>query len=254
MNRAAGVFATPWFHRRHTLGPDGDAATVTEVADWARAPYDDLIESLTATGGNEEGPPRVLFLAPARHGDGTTTAAVMLGACLASRGPTIVLELNFRRPGLAASLGLEEPLGLNGVLHSGDVVLLDREVQETELKNLYALPNHRNGHTNGNGGGNGNGRPLPDLRVLGGILRHLRSRFAHVIVDVAPVLGYVDTPRLAPLADGVVLVVAADATPLDASIAAKKALERAGARVLGAVVTRQRRFVPEIIARRLGEN
>lgn len=252
MNRAAGVFGTPWFHRRHALGPDGDATTITEVADWARAPYDDLIESLSAVSGNEAGPPRVLLLAPARHGDGTTTAAVMLGACLAARGPTIVLELNFRRPALAATLGLEEPLGMNGVLHSGDLVLLEREVQETELKNLFALPNHRNGHANGNG--NGHGRPLPDLRVLGGILRHLRERFQHVVVDVAPVLGYVDTPRLAPLADAVVLVVAADATPLDASLAAKKALERAGARVLGAVVTRQRRFVPEIIARRLGEN
>ena len=250
MNRIAGVFDTPWFHRRHALRADGEGMTVTEVADWARAPYDDLVESLAAAaGGGEEGPPRVLFLAPARHGDGTTTAAAMLGACLASRGPTIVLELNFRRPGLAATLGLGEPLGTNGVLYSGDLVLLEREVQETELKNLYALPNHRNSY-----GQNGNGRPLPDLRVLGDILRHLRSRFTHVIVDVAPVLGYVDTPRLAPLADGIVLVVAADATPLDASIAARKALERSGARVLGALITRQRRFVPDVIARRLGDN
>jgi len=248
MNRAAGVFATPWFHHRHALRADGEATTVTELADWARAPYDDLIESLNAASGSEEGPPRVLFLAPARHGDGTTTAAAMLGATLAAHGPTIVLELNFRRPGLAATLGLSEPLGTNGVLYSGDLVLLEREVQETELKNLYALPNHRNSY-----GQNGNGRPLPDLSVLSDILRHLRSRFAHVIVDVAPVLGYVDTPRLAPLADAVLLVVAADATPLDASIAARKALERSGARILGALITRQRRFVPDVIARRLGE-
>src|SRR5262245_56746802 len=249
MNRAIGVFNSPWFHRRHALRPDGEATTVTELADWARAPYDDFVESLASLTAGEEGPPRVLLLAPARHGDGTTTAAAMLGATLASRGPTIVLELNFRRPGLAATLGLGEPLGTNGVLYSGDLVLLEREVQETELKNLYALPNHRNSY-----GQNGNGRPLPDLRVLADILRHLRARFAHVIVDVAPVLGYIDTPRLAPLADGVVLVVAADATPLDASIAARKALERSGARVLGALITRQRRFVPDVIARRLGEN
>ena len=249
MNRAAGVFGTSWFHRRHALRPDGEATTVTEVSDWARAPYDDFVESLASLHSGEEGPPRVLFLAPARHGDGTTTASAMLGACLANRGPTIVLELNFRRPGLAATLGLGEPLGTNGVLYSGDLVLLEREVQETELKNLYALPNHRNSY-----GGNGNGRPLPDLQVLADILRHLRSRFAYVVVDVAPVLGYVDTPRLAPLADGVVLVVAADATPLDASVAARKALERSGARVLGALITRQRRFVPDVIARRLGEN
>jgi Mrp family chromosome partitioning ATPase len=249
MNRAAGVFDTTWFHRRHALRPDGEAATVTELADWARAPYDDFVDSLVTASGGEEGLPRVLLLAPARHGDGTTTAAAMLGATLASRGPTIVLELNFRRPGLAAALGLGEPLGTNGVLYSGDLVLLEREVQETDLKNLYALPNHRNSY-----GQNGSGRPLPDLRVLGDILRHLRGRFAHVIVDVAPVLGYVDTPRLAPLADGVVLVVAADATPLDASVAARKALERSGARVLGALITRQRRFVPDVIARRLGEN
>ena len=62
---------------------------------------------------------------------------------------------------LAATLGLSEPLGTNGVLYSGDLVLLEREVQETDLKNLYALPNHRNSY-----GQNGNGRPLPDRRRL----------------------------------------------------------------------------------------
>src|SRR5262245_63847477 len=35
-----------WFHRRFTLAPDGQYSTVTEVADWARAPYDELRKSL----------------------------------------------------------------------------------------------------------------------------------------------------------------------------------------------------------------
>ena len=39
MNRAAAIFATPWFHRRFTLAQDGQYTTVTEVADWARTPY-----------------------------------------------------------------------------------------------------------------------------------------------------------------------------------------------------------------------
>ena len=38
------------------------------------------------------------------------------------------------------------------------------------------------------------------------------------------------------------------------TVATNAILERSGARVLGALITRQRRFVPDAIARRLGEN
>jgi len=84
------------------------------------------------------------------------------------------------------------------------------------------------------------------------VVRHLRGQFEHIVIDAAPVIGYPDTSLLAMLTDAVMLVVAADSTPLESSLAARRELEVSGARLLGAVVTRQRRFIPEFIARRLG--
>jgi Mrp family chromosome partitioning ATPase len=247
MESVGGIFATQWFHRRFTLAPDGAYTTVTELAGSARAPYDEIRKSLVQGSNGARELPRVLLVAPPRHGDGATTTAVMLAANLASDRRCLVLELNFRRPSLGHTLGLDEVEGLNGFLHeSNGFDGLEQSIISTPLSNLYALPNGVNGS-------NGNGRRLPDSRRAGELVRWLLARFDHVIIDAAPVLGYPDTPLLAPVADGVILVVAADATPLELSLAAKRELERSGASILGAVITRQRQYVPAFIARRLGE-
>jgi Mrp family chromosome partitioning ATPase len=248
MEPVGGIFASQWFHRRFTLAPDGTYVTITELAGAARAPYDDIRKSLVQRMNGARELPRVILVAPPRHGDGATTTAVMLGANIASDRRCLVLELNFRRPNLGHVLGLDEVEGLNGFLHeSNGFDGLEQSIVGTPIPNLYALPNGANGH-------NGNGRRLPDARRAGELVRWLLGRFDHVIIDAAPVLGYPDTPLLAPVADGVVLVVAADATPLELSLAAKSELERSGASVLGAVITRQKRYVPGFIARRLGES
>lgn len=263
MNRGGAIFGTPWFHRRFTMAQDGQYSTVTEVADWARAPYDELRKSLLLGAGGEAASSRVLLLAPARHGDGTTTAAVMLAASLASNARVLLLELNFRRPGVATTLGLTEYTAVSDLLHAehngngknghgnghgnghknghgGDP---ERAAVSTEVENLYVLPNQINGAM----------RALPEVQGVAEIVRKLREKFDYVVIDSAPVLGYPDTPLLANVADGVLLIVAADATPVEAALAARREIERSGACLLGAVLTRQRRFVPEFLARRLGE-
>lgn len=245
VNGHSGIFGTQWFHQRFALAADGQYATVTEVADWARAPYDDLCKRLLL-GRNGRGP-RVMMLAPVRHGDGTTTTAIMLGATLATGARTLVLDLNFRRPGLAPAVGLDGHSGLGGALRATEGEAIDRALERaicpTPVANLYALPNE----------GNGNGKGRPDRHPIDEVIRRLRELFEYVIIDAAPVMGYPDTPLLAPVADAVLLIVAADATPVEECVTARSELERNGAPLLGAVVTRQRRFVPEFLARRFGE-
>lgn len=242
MTQAAGIFRTPWFYHRPVLAPEGQYVTVTEVAEWARAPYDDLRRHLIVRRNGDAEPPAVLMLAPSRHGDGTTTTAIMLGASLATNARCLLLELNFRRPGLADALGLSEYVGLKTVLDNGDLETLERSIVPTAVPNLFALPSQMDGSD----------RTLPDVRRLGEVVRQLRGQFEHIVIDAAPVIGYPDTSLLAMLADAVMLVVAADSTPVESALAARRELEVSGARLLGAVVTRQRRFVPEFIARRLG--
>jgi len=60
--------------------------------------------------------------------------------------------------------------------------------------------------------------------------------FDLVVIDTPPVLAVADTTVVAALADGVVLVVRAGKTPLEAAQHALRQLERAGAQVVGSVL------------------
>src|SRR5207237_1354544 len=64
MTQAAGIFRTPWFYHRPVLAPEGQYVTVTEVAEWARAPYDDLRRHLIVRRNGDADAPAVRMLAP----------------------------------------------------------------------------------------------------------------------------------------------------------------------------------------------
>jgi len=246
MERAARILGTHWFHRRFALTPEGRYVTVTELAEWARGPYDQLRKNLLLRSRTTESAPRVVLLAPARHGEGATTTAVLLAASLATTHRCLLMELNFRRPGIALALGLDETPGLSALLknavgHIGGGEI-ERAIQRTGVANLFALPNSIDGTQ----------RALPEIEAVETIVGHVRQSFDYVVIDAAPVLGYPDTALFAPLADAVVLIVAADSTPVETGVEARREIERARAHIVGAVLTRQRRFVPEVLARRVG--
>lgn len=244
MESPSKLLATQWFHRRFTLTPEGRYVTATELAEWARGPYDQLRKNLLLRGSNGNRP-RVVMLVPARHGDGTTTTAVLLAASLAVNHRCLILDLNFRWPGVADALGLNGAPGINELLRR-DAAGADplHAVLPTHIANLYALPNRLNGTQ----------RALPEIHSLQSILDALREQFDYIVVDAAPVLDYPDTALFAPLVDAVVLVVAADSTPVDMCLEARREIEHARARIAGVVLTRQRRFMPEALERRLGGN
>jgi succinoglycan biosynthesis transport protein ExoP len=80
----------------------------------------------------------------------------------------------------------------------------------------------------------------PGRFVSPGAVRRLfdevSSDYDLVIIDTPPVLAVADTTIVAALADGVVLVVRAGKTPLEAAQHALRQLERAGAQVVGSVL------------------
>ena len=65
-----------------------------------------------------------------------------------------------------------------------------------------------------------------------------------MIVDGPPITVYSDAAILAPLVDGVVLVVEAEKTRWEVVSQAKRTLEESGGRILGAVLNRQRYHIP----------
>jgi capsular exopolysaccharide synthesis family protein len=68
------------------------------------------------------------------------------------------------------------------------------------------------------------------------LLAGLRERFPRIIIDSPPVLAVSDASVLATLVDGVLLVVRAHATPVEAVQLARDRLDTIGARILGVVL------------------
>jgi Mrp family chromosome partitioning ATPase len=75
--------------------------------------------------------------------------------------------------------------------------------------------------------------------------------FDYVLIDMEALSGPGDAAGLAPLVDGVILVLAADATRRESARRATQQLQGNGASVLGAVLTNRRMPIPDAIYRRL---
>jgi len=79
----------------------------------------------------------------------------------------------------------------------------------------------------------------------------LRKEFDFLIVDVPPVLLDTTAVLLAPLTEGVVLVVEANSTRREVARKAKETLESSNVRLLGAVLNNRTFPIPDFLYRRL---
>ena len=177
---------------------------------------------------------RTILIAAPGHKEGTSRVALGLARALtADQGADVLLiEANFRSPMLGKELSIPEHPGVAEYLRGGGEVddLLVR-VDSLSLTVLVA----------------GNAHPEPNFRAMGLLLTQLAARFDYVLIDTPPVNHYADTCLLAPRADGVILVVAADQTPVSEAEMAKRSLEKAGTRILGVVLNRQRAYIPSLL-------
>lgn len=170
---------------------------------------------------------RAILVTSAQPREGKSFTAVNLAVSLAEGGEQVLLiDADFHRSSCHRTFGLDLPLvGLSSVLDFG--VPLDMALRTTLVPNLTFLPS---------------GPKPPDPATLFSserartLLATLRERFARVIIDCPPVLPVSDTPVLASLVDGVLLVVRAHATPIEAVQITRDRLEVLGVRVLGVVL------------------
>ena len=73
-----------------------------------------------------------------------------------------------------------------------------------------------------------------------------------VFIDAAPVTLYPDARALAPLVDGVVLVVEADITPVSVAARAVDLIRDSGANILGVVLNKRHDYIPERVLQLIG--
>lgn len=169
---------------------------------------------------------RVLLVTSPRPEDGKTAVAVNLAVTFAqAHERTLLIDCNFRRPGLGRAFANTRTEGLSNVL-VGHVRLAD-VVSRTELPRLTVVACG----------------PMPPnpAELLGSpamreLLAEAKQQYDRIIIDGPPCLLISDALIIASQVDAVVLVARAVQGTKGTLKRAREQLQRTGARVIGAVL------------------
>jgi succinoglycan biosynthesis transport protein ExoP len=172
---------------------------------------------------------KTLLVTSSIPGEGKTVTAANLAVVFAQAGRRVLLvDADLRKPGVHVIFDLPNAHGLTTLLRS-DGISVDAIVQMTEQANLRIL-------TTG---------PLPPnpAELLGSqrmrtVLDRLKIDEDLVIFDSPPLQAVTDSAILSSFVDGTVFVIDAQHGRRRAVRAAREALAKAGANVLGAVLNR----------------
>jgi capsular exopolysaccharide synthesis family protein len=174
--------------------------------------------------------PRVVLVTSSVPGEGKTLTALNLAMTLARMdGKVLLLDADMRKPEAHELLAVPRAPGLSDVL-VGEVEI-GKALHTVTENGLQLLPA-------------GNEAPSPaDLmstHVMEAFLDGLRARYNWVVVDSPPVGAVAEPLMLAPLTDGVIMVVGTETVPRRTAQHCLERLQATGARVLGAVLNRVR--------------
>jgi polysaccharide biosynthesis transport protein len=176
-----------------------------------------------------DSPLKTLLVTSSIPGEGKTTTAANLAVVIAQAGRrTILLDADFRKPGVHKIFSLANGQGLSSLLRT-DESRIDDVAQATEQDNLRVI-------TTGS-------LPPNPAELLGSqrmrtVLERLSSDAEVVVIDSPPLQAVTDAAILASFVDGTVFVVDAGRTHRGAVRNGREALAKAGARVFGVVLNR----------------
>ncbi len=176
-------------------------------------------------------PGRTILVTSAGKGEGKTSATINLGLVMAEAGKRVILvDADLRRSCLHRFFGLQNSVGLTTALLDSSL-LHSEAIQSTGIPGLMVL-------TSG---------PMPPnpSELLGTphmatLVELLKSRAEVVLFDGPPMLPVTDPAVMAPLMDGVLVVVEAGSTRSGALARVRETLERASGsgKLLGAVLNK----------------
>jgi capsular exopolysaccharide synthesis family protein len=160
------------------------------------------------------------------RGDGKSSLTSNLGIALAQAGRRVLLvDMSYRRPCLENLFGLDAREGLAEIL--GRSTTSDSQVNSTRLAGLFVL-----------------GPGLDSENLVGKLasrdmvtfLESATQQFDHVILDTPPWLIMADARLLAPLVEGVLVVVGSGVSTLGMVTRCLKEVKESGANVLGLIL------------------
>lgn len=174
-----------------------------------------------------DNPPKVILVTSSTAGEGKTTFASNLACSFSQMGRTLLIEVDLRKPRVAAFYGIQTGGGLTDVALDPDkaqqlIVRVDGDRDLFLLPAGSALPN-----------------PLEFLssNAFQRLVEALRKKFDHIILDAPPVLPVSDAIVLSRSVDGVVVAVRAETTTGKMAREAIKRIRAAHVQPLGVVLT-----------------
>ncbi|MGI9601089.1 MAG: polysaccharide biosynthesis tyrosine autokinase, partial [Acidimicrobiales bacterium] len=183
------------------------------------------VQYLSASGGL-----RSVIVTSAQPGEGKSVTAANLAVALAQGGTSIVLvSADLRRPTIEELFSVPNRNGLSNALQSdnpSDVPLISVGVE-----NLAIVPS-----------GPSPERPgellsSPQFQTL---ITRLEGLYDLVIIDTPPVLAAADAGAASAAADGVIVLVDASRSDTQLLLRVRSDLDRAGAKVVGAIINRDK--------------
>ncbi|MDH5545914.1 MAG: polysaccharide biosynthesis tyrosine autokinase [Gammaproteobacteria bacterium] len=171
--------------------------------------------------------PKITLVTSAVASEGKTTVSSNLAISMSMLGPTLLIEADTRRPRVGEFM---KGKVLGGIFEyvAGKHKLKDCVVKDDAAENLYVMPVKT--------------MPANPLEMFSSkrfdeVLKKLSKKFEYIVIDSPPVLPVSDSIVISSKCDGVVLVVGAESTHKKAVYGALDRLNRAGARVLGTVLS-----------------
>jgi capsular exopolysaccharide synthesis family protein len=214
-----------------TNGSKRDSAhrlvTLDTEEDGAAEAYRALRANLLAVAGQEAG--RILMVTSPLADEGETTVVANLAVAMAQLvRRVVVVSADLREPTLHRLFQLRSGPGLAEVL-AGRVDSVRSVVKQPKVPHLWVVSSGKPAK-----------RPAESLHSerMRQVLDELRQEADFVILDCPPVLPVSDCLALAPLVDGVLVVVDPRTTTRDALVRACQDLELVGGRLIGTVVNK----------------
>ena len=186
---------------------------------------------------------KTVLVASPLAGEGASSVACLLARAMAERGraKTLLVDLNLRTPALGRMMHAKRTEGFTSIL-AGERSF-EEVVQATDVDSLSVVT-----------AGSGYVDPIDiiDNRRTLEIVSQLGGHADVAFVDCAPVTLYPDARALAPIVDGVILVVEADKTPVGLANRAVELIRDTGANVLGVVLNKRHDYIPQKLLRLVG--
>lgn len=204
-----------------------------DVGDEISDPKSAVAEAYSSLGGSllystPQGLPRVMLVTSAQPTEGKSTTSFAIAGNFARIGRRVLLiDADLRRPSLHRRIGSDNKSGMTTLLTSSDAAeTVIIAMPQTGLSVITSGPIP----------------PSPSELIASNrmqmLIDELAEKFDLVIIDSPPVLGLADAPLMAPLADGVIMVVEADRGRRGTLKAALRRLRAMRPQILGAVLTK----------------